>query len=247
MNKKLFNFVDFTAYINLRNRVDKRNSLELHFSELGILPYINRLEAPEPADFFKMLIPGFDPAALDPKLITVDVKAHCCWIGHYRIIKEAKRLGAKNALVFEDDTEFIKSIHYSSVDLVTSALAQLKNINDWHVVYLGGLPDPHHKQASYDLVTPNLVKVYQVYGAHAVLYNSTIFDNLINDCENFSKDWPPMAADEYIDRIFKNKYIVYPMAVVQRKLNSDIVDGKREWYDWEKSYEKIMNRMNILF
>lgn len=247
MNKKLFNFVDFAAYINLRNRVDKKNSLELHFSELGILPYVNRLEAPEPADFFKMLIPEFDPAALDPKLVTADVKAHCCWIGHYKIVKEAKRLGAKNALVFEDDAEFIKSPHYSSVDLVTSALAQLKNINDWHVVYLGGLADPHHKQASYDLVTPNLVRVYQVYGAHAVLYNSIIFDNLINDCENFSKDWPPLPADEYLDKIFKNKYIVYPMAVVQKKHNSDIVNGKREWYDWEKSYEKIMNRMNILF
>lgn len=131
--------------------------------------------------------------------------------------------------------------------MVTSALAQLKNINDWHVLYLGGLPDPHHKQASYDLVSPNLIKPYQVYGAHAVLYNSLIFDNLINDCENFSKDWPPLSADEYLNKTFKNKYIIYPMAVVQKKYNSDIANGTREWYDWEKSYEKIMNRMNILF
>ena len=247
MNKKLFNFVDYSAYINLRNRVDKKNSLELHFSELGILPHVSRLDAPEPADFFKMLFPDFNLSNLDSKLITADVKAHCCWIGHYKIIKEAKRLGAKNALVFEDDAEFIKTPHYSSIDLVTSALAQLKNINDWHVVYLGGLPDPHHKRASYDLVTPNLIKVYQVYGAHAVLYNSIVFDNLINDCETFQKDWPPLPADEYLNKIFKNKYIVYPLAVIQKKLNSDIVDGKRDWYDWEKSYEKIMNRTNILF
>jgi hypothetical protein len=247
MKNKLFNFVDYAAYINLRNRIDKKDILELHFSELGILQYVNRLDAPEPLDFFKMVIPGFNAPTFDQKLVTSEVKAHCCWIGHYRIIKEAKRLGAKNALVFEDDAEFIKSPYYSSVDLVTSALAQLKNIPDWHVVYLGGLPDPHHKQAAYDLITPNLVKIYQVYGAHAVLYNSIIFDNLINDCETFSKDWPPLAADEYIDRIFRNKYIVYPMAVIQRKMNSDIVEGKREWYEWEKSYEKIMNRMNILF
>jgi hypothetical protein len=247
MKNKLFNFVDYAAYINLRNRIDKKDILELHFSELGILQYVNRLDAPEPLDFFKMVIPGFNAPTFDQKLVTSEVKAHCCWIGHYRIIKEAKRLGAKNALVFEDDAEFIKSPYYSPVDLVTSALAQQKNITDWHVVYLGGLPDPHHKQAAYDLITPNLVKIYQVYGAHAVLYNSIIFDNLINDCETFSKDWPPLAADEYIDRIFRNKYIVYPMAVIQRKMNSDIVEGKREWYEWEKSYEKIMNRMNILF
>lgn len=247
MSKKLFNFVDYAAYINLRNRVDKKESLELHFSELGILPYVQRLEAPEPAEFFKMLFPDLNISNLDPKLITPDVKAHCCWIGHYKIIKEAKRLGAKNALVFEDDVEFIKTPHYSSVDLITSALAQLKNINGWHAVYLGGLPDPHHKQVSYDLITPNLIKVYQVYGAHAVLYNSIVFDTLINDCETFSKDWPPLPADEYLNKVFKDRYIVYPMAAVQKKLNSDIVEGKRDWYEWEKSYEKIMNRMNILF
>jgi len=186
MKNKLFNFVDYAAYINLRNRIDKKDILELHFSELGILQYVNRLDAPEPLDFFKMVIPGFNAPTFDQKLVTSEVKAHCCWIGHYRIIKEAKRLGAKNALVFEDDAEFIKSPYYSP-------------------------------------------------------------DNLINDCETFSKDWPPLAADEYIDRIFRNKYIVYPMAVIQRKMNSDIVEGKREWYEWEKSYEKIMNRMNILF
>lgn len=112
MNKKLFNFVDFATYINLRSRVDKRDALNLHFSELGILPYVNRLDAPEPVDLFKMLIPGFDTSAFDPKLVTSDVKAHRCWIGHCKIIKEAKRLGAKNALVFEDDVEFIKS-HYT--------------------------------------------------------------------------------------------------------------------------------------
>lgn len=247
MSNKLFNFVDYAAYINLRNRVDKKDILELHFSELGILPYVNRLDAPEPLDFLRMVVPGFNATSIDPKLVTADVKAHCCWIGHYKIIKEAKRLGASNALVFEDDAEFIKSPYYSSVDLVTSALAQLKTIKDWHVVYLGALPDPHFKQVKYDLVTPNLIKVYQTYGAHAVLYNSIVFDNLINDCENFSKDWPPLPADEYLNKIFKNKYLVYPMAVIQKKMNSDIVDGKREWYEWEKSYEKIMNRMNILF
>jgi hypothetical protein len=57
-------------------------------------------------------------------------------------------------------------------------------------VYLGGIADPHNKFSMYDLISPNLMKVEEVYGAHAVLYNHTIFNKIINDVINFDINDP---------------------------------------------------------
>jgi hypothetical protein len=244
---KLFNFVDYAACINLNHRTDKKNYIERHFSDLGILSQVKRFEAVEPSEFISKNFPEIDVNKIDKSKITSDIKAHCGWISHYKIIKEAKQIGARNVLIFEDDAEFYKSEDYSAMDLVKSAIAQLKTIADWQVLYLGALPDPGEHQAVYELVTPNLIRIYECYGSHAVLYNNTVFDQMIYDCENFDKNMPTIAADTYLNIAFKHKYVIYPMAVIQKKFNSDIVDETRDWFDFKKYYGKIKNRTTILF
>jgi hypothetical protein len=96
------------------------------------------------------------------------------------------------------------------------------------------------------------MKVEQVYGAHAVLYNHTIFDKILYDVINFDINNPPMPADEYLDREFKNRYMIYPLAASQRDdFVSDISSGKQRDYNmpgkWIESYKRFQKKLKIVF
>ncbi len=247
---KLFDFVDYAAYINLDRRLDKRIAIEKHFQELGILQYVNRISAITPEKLVQMLgMPGIIPENVKMK---DDFNAHCCWVSHAIGIGHAQRLFCKNALIFEDDVFFYTNDFYNPLDLISSALVQLKNIKEWDVVYLGGFADPHNKLSTYELVSPNLMKVEQVYGVHAVLYNHTIFQKLLDDVINFDINKPPLPADEYLDREFKNRYMIYPIAAIQRgDFVSDISSGERRDYNmpgkWVESYKRFQKKLKIAF
>jgi GR25 family glycosyltransferase involved in LPS biosynthesis len=247
---KLFDFVDYAAYINLDKRVDRKIALEKHFQEIGILQYVNRISAITPAKIVQMLgMPHPIPTNVKMK---DDFNAHCCWVSHAIGIGHAQRLNCKNALIFEDDVFFYTNDFYNPVDLVTSALAQLKTIKEWDVIYLGGFADPHNKLSTYELVSPNLMKVEQVYGVHAVLYNHTVFEKLLYDVINFDINKAPLPADEYLDREFKNRYMIYPLAASQREdFFSDISSGNRRDYNmpgkWVESYKRFQKKLKIAF
>jgi GR25 family glycosyltransferase involved in LPS biosynthesis len=247
---KLFNFVDYAAYINLDRRNDRKIALETHFLELGVLQHVTRIPAVTPTILVKMF--GVEKEIPENAKMGDDFNAHCCWASHAIGIGHAKRLNCKNALIFEDDVFFYINDFYNPVDLITSALAQLRNIGEWDVVYLGGFADPHNKLSTYELVSPNLMKVEQVYGAHAVLYNHTIFDKILYDVINFDINNPPMPADEYLDREFKNRYMIYPLAASQRDdFVSDISSGKQRDYNmpgkWIESYKRFQKKLKIVF
>jgi GR25 family glycosyltransferase involved in LPS biosynthesis len=128
---KLFNFVDYAAYINLDKRVDRKLVLERHFQELGILQYVNRIPAITPNKMAKMI--GSEHEIPENQKLNDDFNAHCCWVSHAIGLGHAKQNGCKNALIFEDDVLFHINDFYNPIDLVTSALAQLKNIDEWDV------------------------------------------------------------------------------------------------------------------
>lgn len=248
---KLFDFVDYAAYINLDKRLDRKIAFEKHFQELGILQYVNRIPAITPHKLVEMMnIPADLPENIK---LGDDFNAHCCWVGHAIGIGHAKKMGCKNALIFEDDALFYMNNFYNPVDLVTSALAQLKNVSKWDIVYLGGIMDPHNKFSTYELVSPNLIRVVdRVFGAHAILYNHTMFEKLLYDVSNFDINDPPMPADFYLDKNFKNKYMVYPLAAAQNdNFISDIASGQQRDYNmpgkWVESYKRFQKKLKIAF
>jgi GR25 family glycosyltransferase involved in LPS biosynthesis len=247
---KLFNFVDYAAYINLDKRIDRKMALEKHFQELGILQYVNRIPAITPTMIGRML--GLSNDIPENVKMSDDFNAHCCWVSHAIGVGHAKRLNCNNALIFEDDVYFYINNFYDPIDLVTSALAQLKYIGEWDVVYLGGVADPHGDSSMYELISPNLMKVEKVFGAHAILYNHTMFEKLLYDVSNFDINKPPMPADVYLDKNFKNKYMVYPLAAAQNEnFISDIASGQQRDYNmpgkWVESYKRFQKKLKIAF
>jgi hypothetical protein len=229
---KLFNFIDDAYYINLEHRKDKRDIIENHFKDLGILKYVKRKSALSPPDLgYKIL----DNGKYDPMSYT-----RSCLHTHVDIIKEAKFRKLSNVLIFEDDAKFYTEGGYNPIHVVENSINQLKHIPNWEIFYLGA--DPGKTQTEFNLINFNLIKVVEAIGTHAVLINSIIFDKIINDYENEN------YFDIYLTTKYVEKYLAYPMAVIQRcGVMNDIgwhnYGGLCEDY-WISNYDK---KINILF
>jgi GR25 family glycosyltransferase involved in LPS biosynthesis len=94
-----------------------------------------------------------------------------CMLSHRRIIELAKAQRLRNVLVFEDDVRILEE----NVDSLDEALAQLEKL-EWDVFYLG---------ATYlfklELAGDVLVRVANgAYATHAIAYNHTIYDQILN-------------------------------------------------------------------
>ena len=135
-----------------------------------------------------------------------------CIKSHIEILKIAKERNLKNVLIFEDDVVFIDSI-------VDNTFEQLPM--DWETCYIGA--NLHTNLIKY---SDNLFTIKQAFSTHAIAYNNTVFDFIINKYDNIEK------LDDYVD-IYdvwlsnniqpRNKsYIIYPLVAIQEKGYSDI-------------------------
>ena len=129
---KLFNFVDEAYYINLDSRVDKKEIIEQHFKELGILEFVKRRSAFSPPDLgYSILENGkYDPVSY----------GRCCLYTHVQLIKEAKEKGLSNILLFEDDAKFYMEGEYHPLEVIQDSINQLQNFSNWELFYLGTDP-----------------------------------------------------------------------------------------------------------
>jgi hypothetical protein len=87
------------------------------------------------------------------------------------MIKEAKRRGWKNCLIFEDDCVFEEGF----TDKVKMCIEELKDL-EWDIFYMGGEPNN-----ICESVSPNLAKCLSgMYGTHAYAINESFYDRMIN-------------------------------------------------------------------
>ena len=145
-----------------------------------------------------------------------------CLLSHIEIIKMAKSLNLKNVLVLEDDVQFINT------DSITEAINQLKN-KKWGLFYFG-----YNSHKPLQKVNKNLLKIERCYAAHAVAYNSAIFDYAI---EEFKKD-KIKIIDVWLSQCVQPKYECfgcYPISAIQNPGYSDIEKV-------ETNYDFIMTR-----
>jgi glycosyl transferase family 25 len=229
--KKLFDFVDGAYFINLDHRLDKREIFENHFKELGILQYIERFKGYYPPDLgYKMLDNGkYEPIAYGKG----------CLQSHLGIIKLAKEKNLKNVLIFEDDAKFYLGGGYDPLMIINKAIEQLKTIENWELFYLGA--DAGTSQVEFNMVGENLIKAVEAICSHAILINSTIFDQILNDGNHQD------TIDIYLTTRYSEKYLAYPMCVTQRcGIKNDMgwhnYAGLCEDY-WLDKYNKKLNKL----
>lgn len=224
---KLFDYVDGAFYINLDHRVDKKTYMENQFKQLGIIDFVKRKRAYSPKDL------GYTPNDEGRyEHITYSLGNKTT---HIDLIKLAKQNKWSNILLFEDDAWFYNCDEYTSIDVVQKAINQLKKIDDWEILYLG----MDSGVDTFNLVDDNLIRVEGGICTHAVLINHTIFDQII-ESENQIK-----YMDIYLTTTFTKKYLVYPMAVIQKEgLTNDIGGFNHPVMGlefWESRYDKPIN------
>jgi len=229
---KLFNFIDGAFYINLDHRKDKNDMFINHLKELQIYDFVERQR-------------GFTPDELGYKLKETgkypdEGYSKACAYSQIEIIKKAKERGLSNVLLFEDDAEFYLDGDYNPLQVIETAISALKQIPNWDFFYLGTNPGARDKV--FDMVAPNLVKPLEAIANHAMLINSTAFDRILNDSldKNFN------YIDIYFSNNFKEKYMAYPLCVMQRcGVENDI--GEKNYaglcsHFWLEMYNKEINK-----
>lgn len=190
-------YFDKIYCINLDERVDRWEQAQKEFDKMG-LSDVTRFSA-----------------------VKHEKGAIGCRESHLGIIKEAKELGLKNVLIFEDDVLVLDDY----LDKVEDSLNELNGL-DWDLFYLGATVDPNVGRLTK--VTPNIVRTNFAYTTHAYAINHTMFD--------FILDQGPIHG--IIDVFYckyivpRNKsYIINPMLCIQQESYSDIEKHHAD-YGW---------------
>lgn len=155
----IFDYFDGGFYLNLDKRTERREAFEKRSKEAGFeverFPAIQLKEedVPNPHN-------GRD----------WHIKISCTY-SHFEMIKEAKRRGWKNCVIFEDDCVFEDGF----VDKIKECVEELKDIQ-WDIFYMGGEPG-----SWCDSVSDKLAKCTAgMYATHAYVINESFYDKVIN-------------------------------------------------------------------
>ena len=134
------------------------------------------------------------------------------WLSHREIIEMAKIRGWDYVGVFEDDVKFLTK---NFKDEYNNALEELKN-EDWYILYFGWLIWTWWSLQKKKSLK-NLLKVNNLYEAHAVIYNRAFFDIYLKKHpsqynskipENYLDD-KFSAFDQWFARVVQSNYPCY--------------------------------------
>jgi|694.fasta_scaffold05000_30 hypothetical protein len=155
----ILDYFDGAFYLNLDKRIERREAFERRSAEIGIKA--ERFSATQ-------LNEGDVPNPLKNKDWHIKIS---CTYSHFEMIKEAKRRGWKNCLIFEDDCVFESNF----IEKMKICIEDLKNI-EWDMFYMGGEPNSE----CYS-ITDNLAKCTTgLYGTHAYAINECFYDKILS-------------------------------------------------------------------
>jgi hypothetical protein len=175
----IFDYFDGAFYLNLDKRPERKEAFERRIKEIGI--EVERFSALELKE--EDVANPFNENDWHIKL--------SCTHSHFEMIKEAKKRGWKNCVIFEDDCVFANGF----IEKIKLCVEELKTL-DWDIFYLGGEPDN-----PCEPISDNISKCPQgLYGTHAYVINESFYDNILSLNYNYG----------IIDTIYKaighNKY-----------------------------------------
>jgi GR25 family glycosyltransferase involved in LPS biosynthesis len=201
-------YFDGIYCINLDERTDRWEQAKKEFDKLGI-SNVKRFSA-----------------------IKHEKGAIGCRESHLNIIQEAKNLGLKNILVFEDDVLVIEN-HLNEIE---NTLNELKNI-EWELFYFGATVDPNVGKLTKE--TNNLVLTNFAYTTHAYAINNSIFDFILSEAP-----FHPIIDVFYCRQIVpRNKsFIMNPMLCIQQESYSDIEKHNADYWWMIDFFNKGLKR-----
>jgi glycosyl transferase family 25 len=216
-------FFDRIYCINLDTRPDRWKYVSAHFRKFGLHKNVERFSAidirsnPKYTASEKLLRDNFSLLAM------------CgCLLSHRALIQKARENGLKNVLVLEDDVKFVED----NVRGIPATLDQLSR-TPWDIFYLG---------ATYLFKTIRISDVLiQVpngaYATHAIAYNHTIFDEVLetlpDDPQSYltSEAFEVNALDKWLQAgPFERSrfYGANPIMAVQGLQESDIASNQAQ-------------------
>ena len=155
----ILDYFEGAFYLNLDKRTERKEAFEKRSAEIGI--QAERFPATQ-------LSEGDVPNPLNNKDWHIKIS---CTYSHFEMIKEAKRRGWKNCLIFEDDCIFEPNF----IEKMKECIVDLKSI-EWDMFYMGGEPNSE----CYS-ITDNLAKCTTgLYGTHAYAINESFSDKILS-------------------------------------------------------------------
>jgi GR25 family glycosyltransferase involved in LPS biosynthesis len=224
---KIKNFVNRGYYINLDYKLERNEKTKQELEKYNLQYLVERVSAVAAfnetikceygSDDWKKCVDG-------------------CTQSHLKIINEAKEKNYERILVFEDDIYFYNGGFTHSIDIIESAINEIKD-KDWEILYLGGsLLDQYVTQ-----VDRHLIKVEGMNTSHAFILNHTAYDILIN------RYYYAYPMDVLLSANLTKKYSVYPVAVTQRGGDVSDIGGHDSFgpSGFINSYLKPIQNLNI--
>lgn len=157
-----------------------------------------------------------------------------CTLSHLEIVKEAKRLGHKRILVFEDD-----AIPFEEEIAGLSGVVKDIQSEDWDVYYLG-----YNSHEPLEIHSAHSLKAKDLFSTHAIAYKSTFFDRFIDDFENNRIEIFDVWLRYNIQTTMKC-LASYPMLFIQSYSYSDI-EKKNVSYDIQiERYKSYTGHLKI--
>jgi GR25 family glycosyltransferase involved in LPS biosynthesis len=216
----LNNFFQKGYYINLDRRTDRRKEFESEMSKYGMLDFFERVSA--------------EDSIMEPNPI---IKHAYCALTYHKLFKKILDDGYENVVIFEDDAYFYNGGNRPSIDILNSALDELKDFN-WDIFYFGG-----HPGNILEIVSDNLGICSHVLTTHAVAYKRHVMERVVKEYVPFSDS----AIDGWLTaRDGIKKFITTELAIPQRNGNSDLdASGRSAGVEVFLESYRTVNRIDI--
>lgn len=213
LEKNYFNFIDKIVYINLSNRIERRNMIENELNNIISERYL-RFNA----------------------IVHTVYGAIGCLSSHIEVLKMAEKNNWKNVLILEDDMKW--NNFEENYPLLNELIT-----NEYDVIMLGGTQLNFDKETyklknaltSHAYIVNNhyfktLRTVFESAKHMQIFYTSKTKERI--DTKKINK----YNLDEYWKKLQKkdNWYIVYPILSIQRDGYSDVAHFVRN--NWEKEF-----------
>lgn len=202
---RIQDFVDEAYYINLDYRTDRREFMENQLKSLGLIDFIKRVPGVNVFNKTEYIRENNDKMFL---------AGQACSLAHQNVIRMAKNNGSKNVLILEDDALFYNCESYQGLNIIESALDNLSKVDNWEIFYLGS----NIFDKELNLVSNNLIKCECCVSLQGYIVNHTCFDKILEN--KFDKPYDVM--DIFVNNNFKEKYMVYPVTLLQK--GNDVSD-----------------------
>jgi hypothetical protein len=210
----IFDYFDGGFYLNLDKRIERRESFEKRSKEAGF--EVERFSAFELNE--KDVRNPFNNNGWHIKI--------SCTYSHFEMIREAKRRGWKNCVIFEDDCIFTDDF----VNKVKICINELKDL-EWDIFYMGGEPG-----GECISVSDNLAKCTAgMYATHAYVINESFYDKVL------SIPFDLGIIDTLYMGMYRNNYYVAKelLAWQDDEFESDLWGGRiRREKQYREAYKK---------